>query len=68
MEEAKMRYHITGSSQVGVMGLKRDTLEGALKKANELRQQGIYNDVQIIDIETGDVVKEPLPDGDQAGN
>jgi hypothetical protein len=60
-----MRYHITGSSQVGVLGLKRDTLEGALKKANELRQQGIYNEVQIIDIETGDVVKEPLPDGDR---
>ncbi|MBP2306394.1 hypothetical protein GBZ48_03015 [Azospirillum melinis] len=63
-----MRYHITGSSQVGVMGLKRDTLEGALKKANELRQQGIYNDVQIIDIETGHIVKEQLADGDQAGN
>ncbi|WP_376963681.1 hypothetical protein ABNQ39_25780 [Azospirillum sp. A26] len=68
MEEAKMRYHITGSSQVGVMGLKRDTLEGALKKAKELREQGTYNDVQIIDIETGDIVKEPLSDGDQAGN
>ncbi|WP_377805579.1 hypothetical protein ABNQ38_02770 [Azospirillum sp. A29] len=60
-----MRYHITGSSQVGVMGLKRDTLEGALKKANELRQEGIYSEVLIIDTETGDVVKEPLPDGDQ---
>ncbi|NUB05809.1 hypothetical protein FW320_06415 [Azospirillum sp. Vi22] len=58
-----MRYHITASSQVGVMGLKRDTLEGALKKARELREQGIYTDVRIIDTENGTVIQEPAPNG-----
>ena len=53
-----MRYHVMASGQAGVMGLKRDSIEGALKKAGELRQEGIYTEVRIIDASTGDVVDE----------
>lgn len=55
-----MRYHIMGSAQDGVMCLKRDTLEGALKKAGELRQDGSYSEVRIIDTTSGDVVPEQV--------
>ena len=53
-----MRYHIMATSQAGVLGLKRDTIEGALKKAGELRREGIYNEVRIVDTATGDAVDE----------
>jgi hypothetical protein len=56
-----MRYHVMAGSQDGVLGLKRDTLEGALKKAGELRREGVYNEVRIIDTATGQVVEEPPP-------
>ncbi len=48
-----MRYHIMATSQAGVLGLKRDTIEGALKKAGELRREGAYNEVRIVDTTTG---------------
>ena len=54
-----MRYHIMGSAQDGVMCLKRDTLEGALKKAGELRQDGSYAEVRIVDTASGETVQEP---------
>ncbi len=54
-----MRYNVMAGGTMGVFGLKRDTLEGAVKKARELRQSGEYSDVRIIDIETGSVVEEP---------
>lgn len=53
-----MRYHVMGSGQDGVTALKRDTLEGALKKAGELRDDGHYADVRIIDTSTGEEVEE----------
>jgi hypothetical protein len=53
-----MRYHIAASGQMGVVGLKRDTIEGALKKARELRDEGIYSDVRIVDNATGAEVDE----------
>lgn len=56
-----MRYHITANTDVGAVCLKRDTLEGAYKKANELRQEGTYLDVHIVDTETGATLQEPVP-------
>lgn len=56
-----MRYHVMASSQTGVMGLKRDTLEGAIKKAGELRGEGIYSEVRIIDTTSGEPVEERAP-------
>ncbi|WP_207482498.1 hypothetical protein [Arenibaculum pallidiluteum] len=53
-----MRYHIAASGQMGVVGLKRDTIAGALKKARELRGEGIYSDVRIVDSDTGAEVDE----------
>ena len=54
-----MRYHVMAGGSMGVFSLKRDTLEGAIKKANELRQSHEYEDVRIIDTENGTVVAEP---------
>lgn len=53
-----MRYHVMANSHVGLLDLKRDTIEGALKKAGELRDQGIYTEVRIMDTKTGTVVDE----------
>ena len=54
-----MRYHVMAGGSMGVFSLKRDTLEGAIKKANELRQSHEYEEVRIIDTESGTVVEEP---------
>lgn len=54
-----MRYHVMAGGPTGVFALKRDTIEGALKKAGELRQSGEYSDVRIIDTTTGVSVEEP---------
>lgn len=35
--EVSMRYNVMAGGTMGVFGLKRDTLEGAVKKARELR-------------------------------
>ena len=43
-----MRYHIMANSQSGVLGLKRDTIEGAIKKAAELRREGTYSAATIV--------------------
>lgn len=56
-----MRYHITANTDVGAVCLKRDTLEGAFKKANELRRDGTYLDVHVVDTETGDVLQDVAP-------
>ena len=53
-----MKYNVMAGGTMGVFSLKRDTLEGAIKKANELRQSHEYEDVRIIDTETGAVVDE----------
>ena len=53
-----MRYQVMAGGTMGVFGLKRDTIEGALKKARELRQTGEYSDVRIIDTTTGSEVDE----------
>lgn len=53
-----MRYNVVASGQDGILGLRRDTIEGALKKAGELRAEGIYTEVRIMDTTTGDVVDE----------
>jgi len=53
-----MRYHIVGSSQDGVIALKRDSIEGALKKAGELRQDGHYAEVRIFDTTSGQPLDE----------
>jgi len=53
-----VRYHVMAGGTMGVFSLKRDTLEGAVKKANELRQSHEYEDVRIIDTENGAVVDE----------
>ena len=53
-----MLYNVTATNQAGVFSLKRDTIEGALKKAGELRREGIYNEVRIIEMATGTVVDE----------
>ncbi|MBF0393315.1 MAG: hypothetical protein HQL38_11610 [Alphaproteobacteria bacterium] len=55
-----MRYNVVASGQDGILGLKRDTIKGALKKAGELRSEGIYTEVRIMDTTTGDVVDESL--------
>lgn len=54
-----MRYNVMAGGPTGVFALKRDTIEGAVKKAGELRQSGEYSDVRIIDTSTGAVVGEP---------
>ncbi|PWC42109.1 hypothetical protein [Azospirillum sp. TSO22-1] len=56
-----MRYHVMAGGTMGVISLKRDTLDGAIKKAGELRQSHEYEDVRIIDTESGAVVEEPKP-------
>lgn len=56
-----MPYHITGNTDVGAVCLKRDSLEGALKKARELREDGTYLNVRIVDAESGATVPEPEP-------
>ena len=53
-----MRYHVMAGGTMGVISLKRDTLDGAIKKATELRQSHEYEDVRIIDTESGAVVEE----------
>lgn len=53
-----MRYHVMGSGQDGVIALKRDSIEGALKKARELRRDGHYAEVRIIDTASGEPVDE----------
>lgn len=58
-----MRYHVTATSQAGVLVLKRDTIEGALKKAGELRREDTYNEVKIFDTATGAVVDESQTGG-----
>ena len=54
-----MRYNVMAGGPTGVFGLKRETIEGAFKKARELRQSGDYSDVRIIDTTTGTEVDEP---------
>lgn len=62
-----MRYHVMASSQAGVLALKRDSIEGALKKARELRGDGLYSDVRIVDTSTGDAVDEAQFAGHEGG-
>ena len=53
-----MRYHIMANGEQGVIALKRDSIAGAIKKADELRQAGAYIEVRIIDTTTGAAVDE----------
>ena len=62
-----MRYHITATSQAGILGLKRDTIEGAIKKAGELRREGTYNEVKIIDTASGAEISESQIGGSADG-
>lgn len=62
-----MRYHVMAGGSMGVISLKRDTLDGAVKKANELRSSHEYEDVRIIDTESGATVDEPRPEIRMAG-
>ncbi|WP_431855560.1 hypothetical protein [Azospirillum sp.] len=61
-----MRYHVMAGGTMGVISLKRDTLDGAIKKANELRQSHEYEDVRIIDTDSGAVVDEGKAAAQQA--
>lgn len=54
-----MRYNIIGRNGAGNLCLKRDTLEGAIKKAGELRREDSCIEVRIVDTVTGNVVEEP---------
>ena len=62
-----MRYHVMATSQAGVLGLKRDTIEGAIKKAGELRREGTYNEVRIVDTTTGAEIDESRIGGEAGG-
>lgn len=53
-----MRYHVAASGQMGVVSLKRDTIAGALKKAREFREEGLYSEVRVFEDETGLPVDE----------
>lgn len=53
-----MSYRVMASGQSGVIGLQRETIQGAVKKAGELRRDGYYTEVRIIDADTGDAVDE----------
>lgn len=57
-----MRYHVMAGGSMGVISLKRETLESAVKKANELRESHEYSDVRIIDTATGAAVEETRQD------
>lgn len=63
-----MRYQVMATNQAGVLALKRDTIEGAIKKAGELRREGAYNEVKIVDTTTGAAIDESvIGNGSESG-
>ncbi len=57
-----MPYSITAETLIGALTLHRDTADGALKKARELREGGMWN-VRVADdeggvLEEGNVLQE----------
>ena len=58
-----MPYSITAETLIGALTLHRDTADGAIKKARELREGGMWN-VRVADDE-GVVVDDGLsPEAD----
>ncbi len=62
-----MPYSITAETLIGALTLHRDTADGALKKARELREGGMWN-VRVEDDEGAAIADlenfEPQPDPD----